>query len=441
MTMTSIIEQHYPNLFRENAKTLPGNHLPWLAQQREQALAEFEKQGFPTTRNEAWKYTDTTKLARHGFIPANQSCIDIKKLPEFYHQFAANRVVFVNGHYSSQLSNVSDLPEGVKLSPLSIALEKHDRDLRPYLPNEYPSSFHAFNTAFMSDGLFLHVPKNTKVSQPIYLLLINNTQAVEQMSNLRHILIAEDNSQASIIVHHLGLNDYSYLSTSITQVIAKHNAHLDYCQVQQQTDKTYHLSHLNLQQEQDSHLSCHQFDLGGGWVRNEVNNQLKEPGAHCSLQGFYLARKKQHIDNHTVIEHLASHTSSTEYYKGILADSSRAVFTGKVIVAKNTQKVNAQQKNHNLLLSSCAEIDTQPQLEIYADDVKCSHGATVGELNQDALFYLESRGIEAQAAKDLLTYGFAVEMVKTLPIAELQAYLSLLIMQCFSHGHFIEELV
>lgn len=421
---------------------LPPTHTPWLTARRQQALADFQQRGFPTNRDEDWKYSDTQKLAGQPFLPATYQLLDAACIQAYLpSDFDCYLVVFVNGHYCHRHSMTEGLPETIVLTSLKTALEQQPQTLRPYLDEHYTTALHALNAAFMTDGVFLHLPANTVMDKPLYILNLSTTSHGPHMSHAHHVIVAESHTKLVMLQQHATVNGEQHFSSATTRIIAKANAVIEHYQFQQHHEKNYHFNSLTIQQARDSQVTAFQYDLSSGWTRNEVHLHLNENGASGHLKGLYLTRGKQHLDNHTRIEHHAPHTASTEHYQGILADAARAIFSGRILVHPEAQKVSAEQKNNNLLLSSQAEIDTQPQLEIFADDVKCSHGATVGELNKEALFYLQSRGLALQAAKDVLTYGFAVEMINALPIKALQHYLIDRFMDYLPSGASIKELV
>lgn len=391
----------------------PGRALPWVRALREAAGMHFEAQGFPTTRDESWKYTNVAPLVRQSYAAASREAAslpgDVSRIA--FPQLEAHRLVFVDGFFAPQLSSSVSLA-GVQAGSLADALERAGEALEPYLGRiasleKHP--FAALNTAFLADGAWLHVGAGIALERPIHLVfLASGAQVLAQPHNL---IVLDEGAQATVIEHYVALKEGRCFTNAVTEISLARGATLEHYRVQQQDAQAYHVGGLHVRQAGATRFTSHAVDLGGMLVRNDLRAVLAEEQAACTLNGLYVLDGRQHVDNHTLIDHAKPNGTSSEFYKGVLDGRSRAVFNGRVIVHPDAQHTDAQQMNNNLLLSEDAEVDTKPELEIYADDVKCSHGATVGQLDPDALFYLRSRAVDEAAARDLLTYAFANDIL------------------------------
>ncbi len=398
---------------------------PWFAEQREAALQSVLQNGFPTLRHENWKYTDIRPITRgrfrftepgEGGLP--DSLIDSLRL-----QGADSReLIFINGYSSESSSRPGDLPGGAVIAPLVAAVNSHPDILKRHMGTANGgSAFASLNTALLQDGAFIYIPDDTEVAKPIclYYLVTDTGQAFTAQPH--NLIILGRNARAVVAEFYASHGEPECFTNVTTKVIAGDGARLEHYKIQQESDRTYHIGYFTARLDRDAVLESHVFTLGGRLVRNDLVVDLSDPGSEVMLNGLYAAGGKQHVDNHTLVNHLRPHTRSEEYYRGILGDQSRGVFNGKVVVHKGAEKADAHQSNDNLLLSNDAEIDTKPELEIYEDDVKCSHGATVGQLDEDMLFYLRTRAIEEGAAGTLLTYAFArhvIDRIKFRPLRQ-----------------------
>ncbi len=405
----------YANDFRAQADALPGAHVPWLRKLRDNAMDVFMEKGFPVTRMEDWKYTDVRAVAkRHFTVPARQKKIDDSLLRRWWlDDEPVHRLVFVDGRYAPELNPFNTLLKGVTVTSLARALEHHPELLESSLGSrvdlEQPG-FNAFNTAFMHDGACIHLGRDVVLEQPVHLLFVS-TGMPDVMSVVRNVVIADAGSKATIIESYVSLDNEACLTSAVSEILLEGNAQIEHYKLEQESEATYHMAGIYVAQDRDSRFTSHNISFGGKLVRNDIQVALDGSGAECTLNGLYVTRGRQHVDNHTCIDHNQPHTSSNEVYKGVLDGRSRAVFNGRVVVHRDAQKTAAQQSNHNLLLSKDAEVDAKPQLEIYADDVKCAHGCTVGQLDKDALFYLRSRALDAETARNLLVYAFAADVL------------------------------
>jgi Fe-S cluster assembly protein SufD len=403
----------------------------WVHRIRKAALSRFATLGFPTTREEEWKYTSVAPIARIAFKPAVAEPDGLTKesvAPHTLGPAVCARLVFVNGRYSPALSSLNSLPEGVKAGSLSTALGTDPASVEPHLARHAGYEDHPFvalNTAFIQDGAFVFIPKGKVVERPIHLLFVSthDNRGRATVSHPRNLILAADGSQAMIVESYIGLTGGVYFTNAVTEIVAGENAGVTHYKVQRESEEAFHISTVQASLSHGSNFSSHSIDLGGALIRNNMNAVLDGQGIDCALDGLYMVAGRQHVDNHTRIDHVKPHCSSRELYKGVLGGRSKGVFNGKIYVHKDAQKTDAKQTNKNLLLSEDAVVNTKPQLEIYADDVKCTHGSTIGQLDQEAIFYLRSRGIDLKAARDLLTYAFASEMIGRIKVEPIRARL------------------
>ncbi|MCL9685444.1 Fe-S cluster assembly protein SufD [Legionella maioricensis] len=400
---------------------------PWLAQLQSKASTELNRHGFPTRHDEEWKYTHVDALLKQRFSlqssKANPTSLKSSELP------VKHQLLMHNGLISGEKELAKKLPSGVLLLPLSVALVDHADLIKPYLGTilQQEHGFHFLNTVMIQCGLFLYIPKGVCIEEPIALTHVQDQ--TNQAVHLRHLIIAEAQSQATFIEEYRGETDCCYLTNTVTEVFVGAGAQLTHYKIQNESKDAYHLGHLSVKQLAHSHFASHSLSLGGKLVRSDISMYLQEEHAQCLMNGIYAPAEGQHVDHHTTVHHLVPNCSSEQDYKGILTGRSRAVFNGKVIVAKDAQHTDAKQQNKNLLLSANAEIDTKPQLEIFADDVLCSHGATVGQLDEEALFYLATRGIGRLEASHYLIHAFAQDNLRLIPNRELADWMGNLLTQ------------
>ena len=388
----------------------------WLTGLRRTAFEDFRKEGFPTLRHEDWKYTDIRPITKRVFTTS----VAVQGFDREYvqsagfHDPAYYELVFTNGRYSGTLSSLVALPNGAIMQSLGSAINDNNQVVADCLNRSVPgkNAFVSLNMAFIADGAFIYIPENTCIEQPVNLLFLANGQEQPFAVHLRNVIVLGKNARVTIIETYAGAQDAEYFTNSMTEVHVGEGAILEHYKLQQESLRSYHVAYMHVHQRRDSRVESHSISLGGALVRNDIDDQLTEQGAGVTLNGLYLASGRQHVDNHTCINHLKPNTSSRENYRGVLDGHARGVFNGRVIVHKDAQKTDAHQSNSNLLLSDDAEVDTKPELEIYADDVKCSHGATVGQLDDAMLFYLRSRAIDEATARSLLTFAFADEIIR-----------------------------
>lgn len=400
--------------------------VPWFAQLQQNALADFTRLGFPLRHQENWKYTTVESFLQQRFTVDK---INDAKQVQATDMPIKHAIPIINGTAVGISALSASLPAGVIVLPLRQALQEHAEKIKPYLGKilRQTHGFQALNTAMLHSGLFIYLPAGVRLEEP--LLLAHWQDKPEQATYLRHVIIAETESYASIVEDYFGAPEQSYFTNTITEIHAAAGATINHYKIQRESKLAYHIGHLAVAQQENSHVNSHSFSVGGKLVRSDTSIDLCAPRAECLLNGIYAPQAGQHIDHHTVVSHSVPDCQSSQDYKGILMGRSRAVFNGKVIVAKNAQHSRAMQQNKNLLLSENAEINTKPQLEIFADDVVCTHGATVGQLDEEALFYLAARGIGRAEASRFLIQAFTVENLRMIPHVELAEWISHLLNQ------------
>ena len=415
--MTTAKASWYAAEYSNIAPKLCGQSLLWLEEQRLKALSQFSEQGFPASHEEEWRYTNVSAIEKKLFSPTINKTINLVDIEwlKLYQLQEAWSVVLVDGHFSAELSSLEDLPVDVLVMGMADALQKLPETLESYINqsvNIDENSFIAFNTAWFTDGLFVSVNAKRILEKPIQVLHVATQQDV--LAATRTVIILDKMAEASIIETYVGY-DNAYLSSTVTEVFVGQNAHLTLYKMQCESEKAYHFGGIYVKQDRDAHFTHHNFAFGALLARSDIHTDL-DHASECELNGLYLGVKRQHIDSHTRINHIKPHGISRELYKGVLDDRARGVFQGRVIVAKDAQQTDSQMNNRNLLLSDDAEADSKPQLEIYADDVKCGHGVTVGQLDEKSIFYLQSRCIDEEVARNILTFAFANEMVDRIKI-------------------------
>ena len=423
-------ENVYAEAFRELQKRTDAQEPSWLKRLRENAFERFEELGFPTTKHEEWKYTTLAPLAKMKFErPGGSINVDRAQLQRFFYEEASSsRLVFVNGFYSQELSATEALSEGIVALDLRDALKdaKQAEILRDELArgaDYHENAFTALNTALFESGVFIHLSKGVNASAPIHLLFLSSENERPALSFPRVSIVMEEGSSATIIESYASAGEDSHFTNAVVEIKLADAARLNYYKVQRENAKTFHIATTQAELGRASSLNSTTITLGAQLSRHNINVALSSPGAECWVDGLYLVGEGQHTDTHSLIDHRQPHCASHQLYKGILDGKSRAVFNGKVFVRRDAQQTDARQTNKNLLLSDEARVDTKPQLEIFADDVKCAHGATVGQLEEEELFYLASRGLHTDLARNLLTYGFAEEVIEKIKIESIRAEL------------------
>lgn len=404
---------------------------------REEAINNFVKLGFPTLRDEDWRFTNIVPIVKSQYsistdVTTKVENIDIKKY--LIHGLDSHLMVFVDGVYSAELSNINDTDGKIIIKPISNALSDNRDIVEKHLfscADIKQEAFTALNTAYFTDGAFVYVPGNTELDKTVEVLYIS-ADPVSSMNSPRNLIVVEKSSKVQVIEHYVSLTDSVYFSNTVSEVIIGENSTVDHYLIEQDSKKAYNISSLEVKQSANSNLNSHSFLLGGAIVRNNIHPVLGGQGCNSNINGLFLPSGRQHIDNFMKVEHASPHCDSRQVYNGILADKSKGVFHGRIIVHEDAQKTDAKQTNRNLLLSDTAKIDTKPQLEIYADDVKCTHGATIGQMDKDSLFYLRSRGIEQKLAKAIMLRAFASQNIEDIGDKVIKSYVEKLVKNWFS---------
>jgi Fe-S cluster assembly protein SufD len=403
----------------------------WLRETREKALAAFGEAGFPTTKDEFWKFTDLDPFYKLPFDltgerPAKAAVLaELKSLG--FEPEKADLMVFVNGHFSKELSHAQGRGEGHPQSLIeNLANGPLKREFAHILPFEN-RPFAALNYAYFTDGLFLKVPQGKKLEKPIHAVYLSINTGHATQSHLRNLILMEEGSEATLVEHYWGNNLKPYFTNSVTKVSMGPGAVLHHAKIQQESPLAFHIGVVAANQEEGSRLVSRTFSLGGSLGRSEVETALSEKNSECLLEGLYLAKGKQHLDHRTFIDHLAPSCKSEEIFNGVVDGEATGIFDGHILVRENAQKTDARQSNKNLQLSNESKVFSKPQLRIYADDVKCSHGSATGQLDEEALFYLQSRGLGREEARKTLVTAFAGEMVDRVTEDYLQAPLRRLV--------------
>ena len=411
-----------------------------IADLRRRAFERFSALGMPTTRLERWRFTNVAPIAGTAFTlagPADKAAAKVDAAPHALSGVGA-RLTFINGRYVAPASDLARLPAGVELGSLADVLASESGVLRAAVNSHLASAagiddepFTALNTALLHDGAVVHVQANTVVEEPIQLLFVTSPPegGAPVMTHPRVLIVAGENSQVRLVESYGGGGESPYLTNAVTEVVAGAAAVVDHYKLVRESLAGYHIAAMHLRLARAVNFSSHAVTLGGAIVRNDAQATLDGEGVECTLNGLYVANGRRLIDNHTTIRHAKPHCSSHELYKGIIDDQARAVFNGKIIVAIDAQKTDAKQTNKALLLSEDAQINTKPELEIFADDVKCTHGATVGQLDDDALFYLRARGLGLEQARSVLIHAFASDLLNRIAVEPIRAQLDGLLLR------------
>jgi Fe-S cluster assembly protein SufD len=398
---------------------------------RQQALEHFEALGFPTTRHEEWKYSNVKNLINQAFdfnAKTDFSAADLELMP--IPNLEGNILYFINGVYNAELSSIVSPETELQIMTFAEAAKTQPALVEKYF-NQYSdaqvNAFTALNTAFAHNGIFVYVPENKVVEQPVIIRFINDARTLNVASQPRNLIVVGKRSEVQIAEAFRSIGENASFTNSVTEFVVAEEANVHYYKIQNESDKSYHIGTTSVVQESKSVFTANTVTANGGFVRNNLHIKIDGEYAEANMFGLYIPNGKQHIDNHTVVDHAKPNSNSNELYKGILKDKSTGVFNGKIFVRQDAQKTNAFQSCKNVLLSEDASMNTKPQLEIWADDVKCSHGTTTGQLNDDALFYMQARGISKDSAKSLLTLAFAQDVIDKFEIPAIKVYLEELI--------------
>ncbi len=391
---------------------------------RSAAIKTFEDEGFPSKRDEAWKYTSLNSILKHDYsvFPKEENAIEYRDVKKYFiHDIDSYKIVFIDGKLSSHLSQTTH--EGIDVCLMSSALSKPK--YRPIIENYFnkaatKDSLTSLNTAFSAEGAYIHIPKNKLVEKPIQIVHFATGNEASLMLQPRNLIVVGENSHVQIIERHQSLAEHPVLTNSVTEIFAEKRAVVDYYKIQNDKQSASLIDSTFIKQKRESHASVHTFSFGGKLTRNNLNFYQEGEYMDSTLKGITIIGDKQHVDHNTLVHHIEPNCESHQDYKGIFGDRSTGVFNGKVLVDKEAQKTNAFQSNNNILLSDKASINTKPQLEIFADDVKCSHGCTIGQLDEKAMFYMRSRGIPEKEAKALLMFAFSNNVLDSVKIPEIK---------------------
>jgi len=423
--------ESYLGSFSRLEKQAAWSGLSWWRKLREDAFARFTEVGFPTPHDEDWRFTNVSAIAQTPFQLAGKESgrVSPEDLERWRVPGAACQLVFVNGRFSSELSRTGKLPAGVTASSLAEQFTKDPKVLELHLGRYLDirrDAFSALNTAFTADGAYVHISKGVVAGDPIYLLFVSTGNNEPLMTHPRNLIVAEEESQASVVEDYVSLNAGAAFCNTVTELVAGDSSVIAHYMIEREDPQAFNVSTLRIQQGRSANVASHSVLLGGGLVRNNVHPVLAGEGAECLINGLFIGNGRQHLDNYMLVEHASPHCDSRQFYNGILDGRARGVFHGRIVVHKDAQKTDAKQTNRNLLLSDDAQIDTKPQLEIYADDVKCTHGATIGQIEENALFYLRSRGIDEVSARKILLLAFANECLDRMKQDSVRTYLEAL---------------
>lgn len=405
----------------------------WLLPTRKAAFARFGELGFPTVKDEEWRYTNVAAVAETVFDsgPVAGASVTGDELASVTGgELSALLLVFVNGRFSEALSHLGRLPAGLSVTNLGKALCDDRAGLEPFLARRASvesQAFTALNTAMFEDGAVVRVARGAVIPDPIHVLYVSTAADRPFATFPRNLLLAGENSQVTMVETYLGLGDIASLTNAVTEIVCEDGGVVDHYRVIRESMQAYHMSDLHVHQGRGSRVSSLVATFGGALVRNDVNAVLAGEGGTCTLNGLSLIGGDQHVDNHLRVDHAKPNCDSREYYKGVLHGRSRCVFSGRIIVRKDAQKTDAKQSNKSLLLSDHARVESKPQLEILADDVKCTHGATIGQVSKDEIFYLRTRGVDETAARRILVWAFAQESVDAVHVPALREQLTGLI--------------
>lgn len=417
----------------------------WFAGTRKSAIDAFKRLGFPTRRHEEWQFTNVSAIASGDFARPNPAEVklsetDIERVT--FDGESCGRIVFVDGAFQPGLSKLDALPKGVAVTNLASAFREHEALLKAHLAQHAKFDEHTFialNTALVTDGAVIHVDKSVVEEKPVEVIFVS-TAGGGTMTHPRILCVAEANSQVSLVETHLALGDGVHFNNPVTEIVAQDNAVVKHHKWVLENDESFHISALNIHQYRACNTFSHLLSLEGGLIRNDVVATLDGEGGNCEMHGAYMTDGTQHVDNHLEVDHAEPHCDSREYFKGVLDGESKGIFSGKIIVREDAQKTDAKQTNMSLPLSKGAQIESKPQLEIFADDVKCTHGATIGQVSEEALFYIRSRGLAKDAAMSLLVYAFIAESFDEIEFDALRHRVKAWLLDKLPQGRLLKEL-
>ncbi len=431
--MKSALADRMAEAYDAASATLPGASSKRIARIRAEAISRFKAQRLPRMSDEAWRYTNLRSLEKHAFEPARRANSAANVRLDEAAQFGSHRMVFVDGWLDEERSCLDQLPDGVSLVSLNALMADPDGapddwqagqvlEALGALAASPQHGFEALNAAFAADGAIVCLSDNVEVEKPIELVFASSDDAGGALCNTCNFLFAGENSSATIIERHVSSALTDHLTVASFAAFVGEGARVEHCRIQEENQQAFHVGSTRVIQHAHSSYKLHAHTLGASLSRHDVTQELASAHSNCELNGLYVGQRSQHMDHYTTIVHSSCDASSSEYYKGVMDDRSRAVFHGRIRVEKDAQRTDARQQNRNLLLSRNAEADTKPQLEIYADDVKCAHGATIGQLDEDAVYYLQTRGFDEERARSMLTDAFASEIVELIGSAPVREY-------------------
>ena len=414
-------------------KDVPG----WVTDLRREAISGFGKLGFPTLHDEEWRFTNLEVLRRGSFSIAENGISEVSKKTVDSYGFSGLdclRLVFVNGRFAPSLSDTGDAGEGVLVKSLSEAIREHGDLVKDHLARyaDYEKdAFISLNTSYFEDGVFVYVPDGIVFDKPVHVLHVSTDEGRPLFINPRNLIIVGQSSSAKVIEHYVALSQNVYFSNVVTEVVCGENANLEHYRLEFESQKAFNFSTLRVNQQKNSNIVSHSILSGGAIVRNNIHPVLAGEGCNSDIYGLFVSEGRQHMDNFMRVEHASPHCDSRQFYNGVLDGRSKGVFHGRILVHEGAEKTDAKQTNRNLLLSDTAQIDTKPQLEIYNDDVKCTHGATIGQMDEEALFYLCSRGIPMKKAKIIMLRAFTNETLEHMSIDSVREALESKVMDWF----------
>ncbi len=436
--------------FEAARKELPGSHEAWVRVLRKNAMDQLVQEGLPTTRHEEWKYTDVKRyLDRLIADSAEGSTLDVADdaLAPFLFddpesdRLSSHRMVLVDGRLSEALSNLEAIPAGFRIESMARMFIEEPDVIEPYLHDQHLSGgFAELNSAMMRDGVYIDIPDGMVIEQPIHLLFLT-ADGSESSQHIRNLIVVGEYAEASVIEHYGSLGEGRALINVATDIDQHAGGRIEHYILQQSGESEANIGSVRVHQHRDSYYHSHSVAFGAALSRRDIHVEMNGEGTECLLNGLYLVGGRQHVDHHTRIDHLRPNCRSRENYKGVVDGRARAVFNGKVVVHEGADGTDSAQSNANLLLSDKAEVDTKPDLEIFADDVKCAHGATVGQLDMTQLFYLRSRGLSEAEARNVLMFAFADEVLAAIKVPEIRKYLERIAFEKLPHGTSLEGLL
>lgn len=418
----------------------------WVFPLRKAAMSRFAELGFPTVNDEDWRFTNVAPIARLPFKPALESSrngLNAALLEKnSFATLKASRLVFVNGHFAKEFSTILPQADGIKVSSLAEALKNDSALVEKFLGRHAKvedNAFTALNTAFFQDGAFIYVPAGKSVAEPVHLLFVSTSSEEGATAHPRNLIVAEKSSKLTVIESYVATAEGTTFTNAVNEMVIGENAVVEHCKFQDESLSAFHVAAIHAHLGRNSNFIAHSIATGAKLSRNNIRTSLADEGVECILNGLYLTKDDQLADHHMVVEHAKPHCNSHEYYNGILDGKSKGVFHGRILVRPDAQKTDAKQTNKNLLLSENATVDTKPQLEIYADDVKCTHGATIGQLNDESIFYLRARGIGLETARRMLIHAFAGEIIDRIRYAPAREEMDKVVWDRLEQNHLIEE--